>query len=100
MHDRSLNAGSLHTKYLLQVQINVDGKTVEQKEYRLDLQPKESKLLSIDMPDTCKLGAFVVCRLLEEAGEDVAMTALTLPVPIKEKEKTTAWRLLWIMTGK
>lgn len=80
MHDRSLTAGSLHTKYtyqyarfeledsqirvtnlydftnlnqyLLQVQINVDGKNIEAKEYRLDVKPKESRLLPIDMPDT------------------------------------------------
>lgn len=119
MHDRSLNAGSLHTKYvyqyarfeliekqirvtnlydftnlnqyLLKLQFNVDGKTVDEKEYRLDVKPKESLLLPIDMPTFCELGAFVVCRLLDETGEVVAMAELALPISMKTKESVTAY---------
>lgn len=118
MHDRSFKAGSLHTKYAyqyvrfeleenqvrvtnlydftslnqytIQIEINVDGEVVESKEYKKDLQPKESCMISIDMPTSCKLGAFAVCRLFDETGAEVALTELTLPVTVEKKVVVSA----------
>lgn len=118
MHDRSFKAGSLNAKYVyqyvrfeleedqvcvtnlfdftnlskykLQIEINVDGEIVKCEEYKKDLQPKESCLIPIDLPESCELGAFAVCRMFDAEGEEVAMTELALPVAIKEKSKTNA----------
>lgn len=114
MHDRSFNAGSLNVKYvyqnvrfeleedkiritnlydftnlnkyMLQVKINVDGQTVKGKECRIDLEPKEFCKLQLELPKACELGAFAVCRLFNEQGEEVALTELALPVNTKVKE--------------
>lgn len=89
-------------KYTIQVEMSVDGQIVGTKEHKVGLEPKESCLIpirvqeketctdSVALPISCELGAFVVCHLLDEAGEEAAMTELALPVKIKAKEKTNA----------
>lgn len=79
------------SKYKIQIEINVDGEVVKCEEYRKDIQPKESCLISIDMPDTCKLGAFAVCRMFDAEGEEVAMTELVLPVSVNEIANANAF---------
>ena len=114
-YDRKLKAGSLNVKYVYQnvrfelaervikvtnlfdftnlgryritIQINVDGNILEEKEYRLHLAPKETGEISIRLPKTAELGAFAVCRLWDDAGNEKGMTELALPVPLQEKTK-------------
>lgn len=73
-------------KYTLQINMNVDGQTIETKKYKLAVEPKESCEIPIDLPKKCTLGAFAVCRLLDEQEEELAMTELELPV-CKETEQ-------------
>ena len=74
--------------YTLQIEINVDGKIWDCMNIVVDVEPKESCEVAIAMPETCTLGAFAVCRLLDGNGGEVAMTELTLPVCIQKKEHT------------
>lgn len=73
-------------EYICKVEVRVDDVVFECKDYVLDIEPKESSVISISMPETCCLGAFAVCRLLNRDGEEVAMTELELPVCVKKKE--------------
>lgn len=110
-HDRKFKAGSLNAKYAYQnvrfrlegdkiavtnlfdftclgdyrltVQVNVDGIAGETREYRLDLAPKQTGFLPVEMPESCVLGAFAVCRMYDGAGREVAMTELRLPAAVK-----------------
>ena len=117
-HDRKFKAGSLNAKYAYQyaafelcgnavkitnlydftnldnytvrLDVNVDGKTVETKEERLALKPKENGMIGFVMPEKCSIGAFVVCRILDLIGEEVALWESELPVNlIKEEKKFT-----------
>ncbi len=115
-HDRKFKAGSLNAKYAYQyaafelcgdtvrvtnlydftnldkytvrLDVNVDGKTLETKEVCLDLEPKETGEISFHLPEKCSLGAFVVCRILDQNGEEVALWESELPVcPTKEEKE-------------
>ena len=116
MHDRSLKAGALNVKYAyqyadfilegdkvrvtnlydftnlnqytLELELNVDGKIIEKQEHCLYLEPKASGEIPVLLPESCKLGAFVVCRLFDESGYEVAMKELELPV---EKGRISEW---------
>lgn len=100
-HDRKLKAGSLNAKYAYQyahfeldgnilkvtnlydftnlnkyklsVMINVDGETVEKQEYVLDVLPKQTAELTINIPKAAKLGAFIVCQLFDSDDYEVAL---------------------------
>lgn len=74
-------------QYSLEIEVNVDGECVECKDYRIDLQPKESCVIPISIPKTCTLGAFAVCRLFDKDGNDVAMAELELPTCVQMTEK-------------
>ncbi len=114
-YDRKCKAGSLHAKYTyqyvgfqlegnkvtvtnlfdftnlnqyrLELQVVVDGKTVETQNHVLDLEPKESTVLSFHMPQQCLLGVHVVCRVYDSrsAEEDaMALWEAQLPVPCEK----------------
>ena len=113
-HDRKFKAGTLNAKYVYQnvhfalavdriavtnlfdftnlgeyrltVEVNVDGATVSWEEYKLPLAPKETGYLPVAIPESCALGAFAVCRMLDGEGREAAMTELPLPVPVKEEK--------------
>ena len=107
-HDRKFKAGTLNAKYAYQnvrftligesievtnlfdftnlnkyevvIEIHVDEKTISKKSYHLDLDPKDSLKLPVEIPDSCTLGAYAVCRVFDETGYECAMTELELPV--------------------
>lgn len=109
-HDRTCKAGTLNAKYAYQnvrfslndgevevknlfdftnlreyevvLEIHVDDEMRSRKSYCLDLEPKASCTLQIEMPECCTLGAFAVCRLLDQSGYEWAMTELALPVQV------------------
>lgn len=119
MYDRSFKAGSLNTKYVYQyvrfelnensvrvtnlfdftnlkdytikIEVNVDGEVVASKEYRVDVEPKAFYEFPIDIPTSCKLGAFAVCRMFDKDGQEVALTELALPVAVEEVVKESAF---------
>ncbi len=127
-HDRQFKAGSLNAKYVYQyakfelkedkievtnlydftnlneyvltVEVNVDGEVTQKNEYRLDLNPKESTMVAIQLPEACTLGAYAVCKLFDETGYEVAMTELALPVAVKEAKKYTEFDAVVIEENK
>ena len=99
-------------KYRLELQVKVDGEVVETQSHLLDLEPKESTVLSFMMPKSCSLGAYVVCRAydiekeaalrngadkeflfagcpMEDADVVMALWEAALPVPCEQKELHT-----------
>ncbi|MBO5287706.1 MAG: glycoside hydrolase family 2 [Clostridia bacterium] len=56
-------------KYTIKYKIRVDGKTVEEKELKLNIAPKKSATIKTDfVPTGCKLGASVDVDLIYEDG--------------------------------
>ena len=116
-HDRKFKAGSLNAKYVYQyvdfmlsgdivkvtnlydftnlrkyeltVEVTVDGEAVESDSYVLELEPKKTADVKINIPEKCRLGAYVVCRLRDKKGEEVALWEEKLPVN-SEKEINTS----------
>ncbi len=112
-HDRALKAGSLEVKaayqymdctlhndeievlnlydftnlseYKFKYVIKVDGAVVEEKELVLDAEPKKTSRIKIDVPQKCRMGAYVHCYLYDSTGYCVAQKQLKLPAEI-EKE--------------
>ncbi len=112
MYDRSFKAGTMNTKYAYQyigftcesnevtvknyhdftnlnqyrieLTVTADGEVLSTESYVLDVEPKETAKITFRMPESCKLGAFVVCRaypLAEQAGAIAKELGLeTLPV--------------------
>lgn len=116
-HDRKFKAGSLNARYAYQyvgfvlvgnevkitnlhdfinlndyrieLSVRVDGEVVESQEFVLDLEPKQSSMVSFTMPKQCELGAHVVCKAylrksyVWSASSDTAMAlweqALSVP---------------------
>ncbi len=106
-HDRSFKAGSLNAKaayqnircslengqllvtnlfdftnlqeYVFRYARVADGKVLEEKELRLDLEPKQTVAIEIAPVESCVYGAYVNCELLDESGYQVAMVQLELP---------------------
>lgn len=128
MHDRSLKAGSLNAKYVYQyarfeleenrirvtnlfdftnlkeytitVEINIDGKVWDSKDYKIDVEPKNTCEICVDIPTSCKLGAFAVCRMFNVEGQEVAMTELALPVAVEKDVKDFAYDKVVISEDK
>lgn len=113
-HDRRFKAGSLNAKYVYQnvrfrlegdkiavtnlfdftdlgayqitVQVNVDGEPGEARKHWLSLSPKETGYLPLELPTSCALGAFAVCRVTDGSGYEIAMAELPLPVPVSPRK--------------
>lgn len=109
-HDRKFKAGTLNAKYAYQnvrfslvgqcveitnlydftnlkefeivLEIHVDEKIVSRKACHIELQPKKTCRMYIALPESCTMGAYLVCRMRDETGYEWAMTELELPVAI------------------
>lgn len=107
-YDRKFKAGALNVKYVYQnvnfelnhgqiavanrfaftdlsdypivIQTVADGRVVYEKICRLDLKPGETAELDYQMPDSCTLSTFLVCRALNKSGETIAQEEFQLPV--------------------
>lgn len=107
-HDRKLKAGSLNAKYVYQyaafeligdivkvtnlydftnlneyqirLDINADGKTLNTRTLTLDVEPKSTGEIKIDIPEKCKLGAYVVIRMFDKDNYETALWEEELPV--------------------
>lgn len=60
-------------QYSIKIEVNVDGNVIETREEKLNLEPKETGEIKITIPESCKLGAYVVCRVFNSEGEQVAL---------------------------
>lgn len=73
-------------KYTVYIEITVDGETVSSENFVLNIEPNESERIKIIIPEKCRLGAFVVCRVKDKDGYEVALWEEKLPTEIvKEK---------------
>ncbi len=115
-HDRSLKAGSLEVKaayqymdcdvsddeivvlnrydftnlseYVFKYQIKVDGKITEENTLVLDVEPKQSCRIKINLPQKCTLGAYIHCYLYDKKGYCVAQKQLEIPVLLHKRKMT------------
>lgn len=80
------NFRSLHDHKLV-FQVNVDGKTFWTQEQIWPLTPGESRSVTIPLPGSPRLGAFVVARAFGPDGQEVALweQELTIPSPAGKK---------------
>ncbi len=116
--DRSLKAGSLEVKYAYQYmdcelsedelvilnrydftnlseydfkyQIKADGKVLEEKVLSLNLEPKQSTKIKVNLPDKCKLGAHLNAFLYDKTGYCVAQKQIEIPALIEKSEPVFA----------
>ena len=58
--------------------VELDGEIIEEKSFKLNIEPKCKESFEISAPKTCKLGAFVTCRLYNSDGYEVAFDQLPL----------------------
>lgn len=115
-YDRSLKAGTLEVKavyqymdaflngnelsilnrydftnlsdYEFKYEVKVDGNVTEEKVLVLDVEPKQTKTIKINIPLECKLGAFVNCYLFNKDGYEVARKQIEIPaLVVKEENK-------------
>lgn len=115
MHDRSLKAGSLEIKAVYQYMdcnlvgdeieirnlydftnlseyefkyvVRVDGETVEEKTFTLETAPKQTSKVKLNIPQSCRIGAYVNCYLYDKSGYCVAQKQLELPTKIIKENK-------------
>lgn len=59
-------------KYTFKYEIQVDDKIIESKELKLDLEPKVSTVLTLDLPTECSYGVYVNCFLYDSEGCETA----------------------------
>ncbi len=114
-YDRSIKAGTLEVKYAYQnmdaylsgdklvvlnrfnwtnlseyefrYEIKVDGECVKAEKLIVDIEPKESKEIKINLPKECMLGAFVNCFLYDKNGVCVANKQLEIPAVCLKKNR-------------
>ncbi len=67
-------------EYTFRYECQVDGETVWEKTEVLNVEPKKSVLLEIPLVETCVLGAYINCSLLDNNGYEVAMVQLPMNV--------------------
>ncbi|MBR4949450.1 MAG: glycoside hydrolase family 2 [Clostridia bacterium] len=112
--DRSLKAGSLEIKAVYQnmdcvlegdtlkilnrfdftnfseykfiYEIKVDGEVIEKKELCLDILPKETAEIKLNLPKTCRLGAFLNCYLMDK-DYIIAQKQLIIPAETVKEDK-------------
>lgn len=66
------------SEYTFKYQIKTDGKLIEEKELTLDVEPKQTTRIKINLPkDGCKFGTYVNCYLYDKNGEETARKQLT-----------------------
>ena len=114
-HDRRFKAGSLCTKfayqyvrftldgdavivenlydftnlnrYQVKIDLNVDGNVISSESYRLNILPKETAPVPIKLPQSCQLGAYLQCYLLDDNQQIVGMTEIPVLNGSKALEK-------------
>lgn len=57
----------------------VDGKTLDEQTLRLDVEPKQTVSVPVELVKKCVYGAYVDCFLYDKTGYEVAMVQLEMP---------------------
>ncbi|MBQ7573126.1 MAG: glycoside hydrolase family 2 [Clostridia bacterium] len=113
-HDRKFKAGTLCTKYAYQnvkfelmgnyvrvtnlfdftsladyfvdISVTADGKELSRKRYSLNIESKQSRDIKTELTDKCRLGAYVVCRLVDNSEIEIGLAEFELASPKYENE--------------
>lgn len=79
-------------EYKFKAVVKKDGVIYDEQEHILDVNPKNSTTININIPSECMLGAYVHCYLYDASGYECASKQLEIPVKIS-KTKTTVQTL-------
>ena len=74
-------------EYFVDVYINADGEEIKKERLCLDINPKDTKEIKIDIPKSCTLGAYLVCRLIDKMEKEIGLTEFELLSPDINEEK-------------
>ena len=77
------------SEYDFNYQIKVDGKIISEETLTLDLEPKKTTRIKIELPKKAELGGFVECRLYNKNKECVALKQLEIPLTLLTKKENT-----------
>lgn len=69
-------------EYKLKYQVQKDEEIVSEKEIILDLEPKKTAEIKVELPAECKIGCYVNVYLYNEEGYEVAKTQETADVKV------------------
>ena len=78
------------SEYTFTYTVEVDGEKVFTESRSYDVEPKASVEISLEIPEKCKLGAYVNCVLTDKTGYQAANCQLELPAKIEKEEKSLA----------
>ena len=74
-------------EYFVDIDINVDGNLISSERLILDIKPKKSEKFELELPESCEMGAYLVCRLIDKNERELGLTEFELMTPvIKEDE--------------
>ena len=74
-------------EYFVDIITNVDGKEVKKERLTLDVAPKESAEIKIEIPAEGELGTYLVCRLLDKEERELGLSEFELSAPEIKAEK-------------
>ena len=74
-------------EYFVDVIINADGKEIKKERLCLDINPKAAEEIKIEVPDSCKLGSYLVCRLIDKMEKEIGLAEFELLCPDINEEK-------------
>lgn len=74
---------------LFEYAVEIDGVRTHEERLALSLRAHESMTLTpaLDLPESCALGAYLCCRLLDGGGNEVAATQHALPLAIRAESE-------------
>lgn len=75
-------------EYKLKYQIQQDEKIIFEKEVVLDLEPKQTAEIKLQLPEECNMGCYVNVYLYDKEGYEAAKTQETANVAVKKDNKT------------
>ncbi len=75
------------SEYEFKYQVKVDGEITEEKTSVLDVLPKNTAEIKINLPKECRLGAYVHCYLFDKDNYCVAQKQLEIPGMAVKKAK-------------
>jgi len=74
-------------EYTFTYSIEADGECIEKKEEKYNLAPKQTMEIKLNIPKSCRLGAYVTCTLTDSTGYEVAMKQLKLPTECVQEKR-------------
>lgn len=74
--------------YTFEINTSVDGESIDKRIVRLNTPPHSAaKLpLTVQLPESCKLGAYITVKMTDESGKELGFLQEKLPVEIKPDE--------------